>query len=160
LKQGLVIPDGIAISHDGRWIAVSSHGTHDVKIFDASATLGPKAQPAGILSRANYPHGLRFTQDDKHVLVADAGSPMLHVYAGEGGWTGYREPSRTVAVLDDETFARGSSNPEEGGPKGIDIDRSNTVVAVTCEEQALAFFSLATVVGEDSPETPAIRKVG
>ncbi len=36
----------------------------------------------------------------------------------------------------------------EGGPKGLDIDRSGNVVAITCEEQALAFFALAALTGD------------
>ncbi|RJT40289.1 hypothetical protein D3227_09915 [Mesorhizobium waimense] len=147
LKRGLDIPDGIALSHDGKWVAVSSHGTRDVKIYSLSGLLGPDTEPAGILENANYPHGLRFTADDRHILVADAGSPKLHVYESEGGWSGRRTPSRSLVVLDDETFLRGRMSDEEGGPKGLDIDRSNSVVAVTCEEQALAFCSLASIVG-------------
>ncbi|AZO69460.1 hypothetical protein EJ075_14930 [Mesorhizobium sp. M6A.T.Cr.TU.016.01.1.1] len=147
LKRGLNIPDGIALSHDGQWIAVSSHGTNDVKLYNMSARLGPDTEPAGILQNANYPHGLRFTGDDRQILVADAGSPLLHVYDRDAGWSGSRTPSRSVAVLDDETFGRGRASVEEGGPKGLDIDRSNSVVAVTCEEQTLAFFSLTSITG-------------
>ncbi|MEO5759553.1 MAG: hypothetical protein ABIQ51_22170, partial [Mesorhizobium sp.] len=127
LKRGLDIPDGVAVSHDGAWIAVSSHGTADVKIYRMSASLGPATEPDGILQNANYPHGLRFSADDQHILVADAGSPMLHVYDRGAGWHGHHMP-RSVAVLDEETFLRGRANPEEGGPKGLDIDRSNSVV--------------------------------
>ena len=147
LQNGLSIPDGIALSNDGKWIAVSSHGTHDVKLYSTADALGPDTEPAGVLRNANYPHGLRFTADDRHILVADAGSPMLHVYDRGAGWRGTRDPARSVAVLDDETYRRGAANIEEGGPKGLDIDRSNTIVAATCEEQILAFFSLASVLG-------------
>ncbi|MER8695224.1 lactonase family protein [Mesorhizobium opportunistum] len=147
LRNGLDIPDGIALSHDGRWIAVSSHGTRDVKLYRMSPSLGPDSEPTGILQDAGFPHGLRFTDDDRHILVADAGSPAVHVYASNGDWTGHRRPSRSVAVLDEEIFQRGRASIEEGGPKGLDIDRSNSVVAVTCEEQALAFFSLIAVTG-------------
>ncbi len=147
LKRGLDIPDGIALSHDGQWVAVSSHGTKDVKVYSLSGPLGPDTEPAGILENANYPHGLRFTADDRHVLVADAGSPRLRVYDSEGDWSGRRTPSRSVVVLDDETFLRGRNSDEEGGPKGLDIDRSNNVVALTCEEQTLAFYSLASITG-------------
>lgn len=148
LKHGLDIPDGIALSHDGQWIAVSSHGTSDVKIYRVSASLGPDTEPAGILQNANYPHGLRFTGDDRQILVADAGSPMVHVYDGDTGWSGCRMPSHSVAVLDDETFMRGRASVEEGGPKGLDIDRSNSVVAMTCEERTLAFFPLGSITGQ------------
>ena len=156
LKRSLNIPDGIAVSNDGQWIAVSSHGTGDVKMFQASA--GPDTEPAGTLRNANYPHGLRFTSDDRFVVVADAGAPVLRVYERGSGWSGPHDPVRSVVVLDDETFERGRVNPEEGGPKGLDIDKSCSVVAITCEEQSLAFFSLASIT--DDREQPAQERSG
>ena len=151
LERSLNIPDGIAISHDGQWIAVSNHGTNEVKLFDASAPLGPYTVPAGVLTDVGFPHGLRFTPDDRHLLVADAGAPLVHVCERGAGWAGSRGPTSSAAVLDDETFKRGRANPEEGGPKGIDIDRTGKVMAATCEEQTLAFFSLAAVTGARKP---------
>jgi len=146
LRRSLRIPDGIALSHDGEWIAISSHGTHDVKMFSTRGKLGPWSAPAGTLRQANYPHGLRFSSDDAYVLVADAGAPVIHVYHRGDGWGGERSPERSVVVLEDEAFARGRYNEQEGGPKGIDIDQTNRVLAVTCEEQSLAFFSLSRII--------------
>lgn len=148
MERSLDIPDGIAVSHDERWIAVSNHNTHEVLLFDATAPLSPWTEPAGVLADVEYPHGLRFTPDDRHLLVADAGAPEILVYERGDGWAGTRSPLRSVTVLDDETFMRGRSNPQEGGPKGLDIDRSGVVVAATCEEQALAFFALDEMIGE------------
>ena len=93
------------------------------------------------------PHGLRFSNDDRHVLVADAASPVIYVYHSNAGWDGDHDATRSVVVLDDETFLRGRHNKEEGGPKGIDIDRSGHVVAVTCEERPLAFYPLRAITG-------------
>lgn len=150
IRRGLDIPDGIAFSADQRWIAVSSHGTSDVKIFDASRSLGGTAEPAGVLSGAGYPHGVRFSPDGLHVVVADAGRPVLQIYRSDGDWRGERPAVRTAEVLDAKSFGRGHASAEEGGPKGLDIDRSGTVVAITCEEEPLAFFALASLVGEES----------
>ncbi|MBK9610912.1 hypothetical protein [Candidatus Amarobacter glycogenicus] len=153
LHRGLRIPDGITVSHDGRWIAVSSHATHDVKLFDGSRNLGWRTSPAGVLRGAAYPHGLRFTADDRRILVADAGEPLVHVYESDGDWSGARDSVRAVTVLDSATFERGrtdkagQTNREEGGPKGVDIDRSGRVMALTCQEEPLAFFSMASVAG-------------
>ena len=159
LKRGLDIPDGIALSHDGKWIAVSSHNTCDIKIFDARTRLGPQSEPVGILENANYPHGLRFTPDDRHLLVADAGGPVVNIYSTTTDWRGSRAPSRTAVVLDDEAFQRGRTSAQEGGPKGLDIDRSNKVFAITCEEQPLAFFALESVL-DDQPAKALIQPIG
>ena len=155
MQHGLDVPDGIAISADNRWIAVSSHYTHDIKVYAAGRGLGSRTMPAGVLSGAGYPHGLRFTPDGRYIIVADAGQPSLHVYAAEGDWRGERAPVRSANVLDLASFQQGNASEEEGGPKGIDIDRSGGVLAVTCERQTLAFFALSTIVGKDPTIGPA-----
>lgn len=140
--RGLNVPDGIAISPEGEWTAVSSHLSHDVKLFAATAKPGRWAGPDGALQGLSYAHGLRFTADGRFILVADAGRPVVHVYHAGDSWRGERQPVQSVTVLDGEAFARGRTNKEEGGPKGLDIDRTNQVVAITCEEQPLAFYPL------------------
>ncbi|HET6564514.1 MAG TPA: beta-propeller fold lactonase family protein, partial [Xanthomonadales bacterium] len=129
LERSLNVPDGIAVSRDGRWIAVSNHVTHEILIFDDRWLLGRYSRPVGVLTGTAFPHGLRFTPDDRHLLVADAGSPVINVYQRGSGWAGTRGPLRTTTVLDHDTFQRGRANPAEGGPKGLDIDRSGAVVA-------------------------------
>ena len=148
-ERGLEIPDGVAVTNDGRWAAISSHYTHDVKVFPAAAKAEGTPKPAAALRNVSYPHGLRFTPGDGHLLVADAGSPFVHVYSRGEQWGGARNPARSVVVLDEETFVRGRKNPEEGGPKGLDIDRSGTVVAVTCEQRALGFFPLSAFLPDE-----------
>ncbi|NND49690.1 MAG: hypothetical protein HKN60_05505 [Rhizobiales bacterium] len=146
LKQGLKIPDGIALSHDQRWIAVSNHARNCIHVFDAATRLDRNSAPAAVLRNANFPHGLRFTNDGSHILVADAGAPLIHVYQrGGADWQGDYGPSHSAIVLDDPVFQRGRYSPEEGGPKGIDIDRSGRILALTCEHLPLAFFELGKV---------------
>src|SRR5690606_38596513 len=140
---------------DGNWIAVGNHGTHEVILFDASALLGPSTKPTGVLGGTDYPHGLRFTIDDRHLLVAVAGAPLLHVYERGDGWSEPRDPIRSVTGSNAQTFRRGRANRAEGGPKGLDIDRSGKVVAATCEEQTMAFFSLADFTGAGEPSREA-----
>lgn len=143
LENTLDIPDGIAVSPCRRWVAVSNHMTANVLIFDNRARLRRSDEPVGTLDGVAYPHGLRFSPDGARVYVADAGAPFVHVYeATAGDWRGPHAPVRTVTVLDDETFRRGRVNPEEGGPKGVDVDASGEVMAVTCEERALAFYHM------------------
>jgi len=155
LTQGFQVPDGVATSHDRRWIAVSNHGTHSVDIFSNTVALEQDVQVVGqVVDHAvgqvvghmrgiSYPHGLCFTPDDKHLLVADAGQPCIRIYArGDTSWAGERTPIASPQVMDTETFVRGRYNPQEGGLKGIDIDSAMRVLVSTCEHQVLAFFDL------------------
>lgn len=143
IAAGLSIPDGVAVSPTRRWIAISNHVTGSVLMYRNGKGLGPDAKPAGELRGAGYPHGVRFADDGRIVLVADAGNPVVRVYLGVAGrWQGTRDPVGSLRVVTQDAYLRGRHNPEEGGPKGIDVDRRNRVIAVTCQEQPLAFFDL------------------
>ena len=143
LRKGLSIPDGVAINSDGRWISVSNHNSHSVLLFEKTPRLNRRSEPVGILSGVDYPHGVFFSPDDRFVVVADAGTPYMRVYAKDGdSWQGLRYPVKSVRVMDDETFLRGRTNPEEGGPKGIDVDRDANVLVMTTTEHPLAFYDV------------------
>ncbi len=147
LQKHLDIPDGVTVSPDRRWIAVSNHSAHNVLLYENSPTLGSDAEPDGILRRVAYPHGLRFSADGRHLFVADAGAPHLHIYARDPDeWFGVRHPVATVRVMDDVVFERGRANPQEGGPKGLDIDASSRVLVVTSECQPLAFLAVPALL--------------
>ncbi len=117
IRKWLYLPDGCA-SRDGRWIAVSNHNTHGVLLYDRSVSLNEDSSPVGVLRGVSFPHGMRFSADGRHLFLADAGAPFVHVYAYDGqGWHGracrlHRYGSWTI---------RFSSRPEEparGRPKG------------------------------------------
>jgi hypothetical protein len=159
LHKWLDIPDGLAMSHDGRWLAVSSHHSNAVFLYSTSE-LHEDADPVGILRGANFPHGIRFGAGDAYLVVADAGAPHVHVFLRDGdGWEGVGYPAATIAVMDDETYLRGRVNPEEGGPKGIEVDPRSGVLVVTSEYVPLAFFDLAAALdrGEASPDGALLR---
>jgi hypothetical protein len=148
LHAGLAIPDGVTVGADHRWVAISNHDTHSVLLFRNEAGLHPATTAHGVLDGVGYPHGLRFTGDGSAVVVADAGAPYVHVYRrGDGTWDGARRPARTIRVMDDDTFERGRHNPQEGGPKGLDIDGTGRLVVVSSEHQPLAFLPLARLLG-------------
>jgi hypothetical protein len=118
-------------------------------MFENSPELGPKREPTGALLDVDCPHSLRFSDDGCRLLVASAGAPFVHVYAGDengAGWYGERLPIATFQVMADETFLSGRSSPEEGGPKGLDLSTELNLLAVTCEAQPLAFFDLAAIL--------------
>ena len=147
LKRWLDIPDGICASKDMRWIAVSSHNTHAVLLYENNASLNESSRPVGILRRSNYPHGLRFTSDGRFILVADGASPYVNIYeTRDSDWQGVRDPVLSLRVLSNEDFLRAHHNPEEGGPKGIDINNANNTLVMACESQPLAFFDLVTIL--------------
>src|SRR4051794_22823616 len=54
--------------------------------------------------------------------------------------------------MDQPRFARGQHNPQEGGPKGLDIDLSSSILVVTCESLPLAFFDARAMVEGYAPE--------
>jgi len=157
LRRWLDIPDGIAISPDGTWMAVSNHVPQLVLLYRLDRELGVDAEPDGVLRGVAYPHGLRFTADGGHLVVADAGRPLLHVFRRRGdGWGGVQHPSASVRAMDEAVFEAGRHNPQEGGPKGLDVDPGGRILAVTAECQPLAFFDLPGLLsraGGDSDPT-------
>lgn len=147
LEKWLDIPDGVTVSADGQWIAISNHNAHNVMLYRNSPSLNQHSDPDGILRSIYYPHGLRFSPDGRHMFVADAGSPYVFVYDNDGqGWDGVHDAVASFRVMDDSVYLRGRANPKEGGPKGIDIDRGMNVLVTTCECQPLAFFDLPALL--------------
>lgn len=156
LRRGLTTPDGVTVDPTGRWIAISNHGEHALNLYQNTEQLHCDAQPEGEARGADYPHAACFTPDGRFLLLADAGSPYVCIYAArEQGWSGALQPTHKVRIMSDETFARGHVRPDEGGAKGIDVDRSQRVLAITTEYQQLAFFDLGTILQEVEGAQPA-----
>src|SRR4029453_4081729 len=142
LHKYLNLPDGVSVSPDRRWIAVSNNTTHNVLLYENSPALNSDAKPDGILRCIYHPHGLRFSADGRHLFVADAGAPYLHIYAQDPDqWRGVRRPLATVRIMDEAVFQRGRC-PGNGGPKGLDIDACSDILVVTSEYQPFAFFDV------------------
>ena len=146
LAKGLDVPDSISHSHSGEWLAVSNHNKNAVFIFRNDSSLDEESEPTGTLQGMSYPHGLRFSQDDKYIFVADAGAPVVHVYKMDHRrWSGEHFPVHDLRIMDDETFSRGHINPEEGGPKGIDLSSDDHVLVASCEEEPIVFFDVRKI---------------
>src|SRR5262249_39690982 len=120
---------------------------HNVFIYENTSTLNEFSNPDGILRCVLYPHGMRFTSDNRFVLVADAGAPYVHVYfRNQLSWRGVHAPLLSVRVLTDEDYLRGRMGPEHGGPKGLDIGNYMNMLVLTCANHPLCFFDLAKVI--------------
>jgi DNA-binding beta-propeller fold protein YncE len=146
LTKGLDIPDGIATTPGQKLVAVSSHNTHEVLIYDWKPATGPETKPVARLTGVEFPHGLRFSEGGARLFVADAGSPAVYVFERpEWGWMGDIAPVSAFAPISEAVFRQGRHNPQEGGPKGVDIDPSGRVLAVTNEVQPLAFFDVSAL---------------
>ena len=141
------VPDGICLSEDKQWIAVSNHDAHTVLLYENKSSLNETSDPDGILRGTYYPHGLRFTPDRRFILVADASAPYVNIYKGDDpDWRGVRNPLLSFRVLNNADYSRARGIPGEGGPKGIDIDKTMNIFVTTCETQPLAFFDLTAAL--------------
>jgi len=162
LAKSLEIPDGVCVSTNKRWIAVSNHMPGTVFIYANEPGLNPESDPVATLLGMDCPHAIRFVEQDQKIIVADAATHFVHVYASAGkGWSGDYQPHRVIRVMDDHTFQLGRYNVEEGGTKGIDVDPHSGVLAMTCEHQPLTFYVLETFLSQEAYTlNEAIRSSG
>jgi hypothetical protein len=158
LKKWLAVPDGVSVSKDRHWIAVSNQKMRGVFLYEYASSLNALSDPDGIL-RVFSPHGVRFTSDGRFIVVSDGGAPYVHIYAKNGlSWRGVLNPIRSLRVMNDEDFLRGRYNAHEGGPKGIDIDNDMNILAITCQCRPLVFFNLKSILEETSVRSPDSRR--
>ena len=153
--DGMDVPDGVAHSPSGQWIAISNHGHNNVLLFRNDPEPGAVSRPRAVLNGIKFPHVLRFAENGKSVLVADAGSPFVYLYRSDGEWSGTHHPEASIRVVSDETFVRGRSNPAEGGPKGIDLSRDGKLLVASCEQQPFAFFDMRELLDQRVPAPPS-----
>ncbi|MEO6421967.1 MAG: hypothetical protein ABIR84_04600, partial [Candidatus Nitrotoga sp.] len=165
VAKGLDIPDGVSFSNDGRWIAVSNHGKHCIYLYENTPELTQDSDPTGILYGATYPHGVRFSADGRSIIVADAGAPFLRIYENShNGWAGKFDPVSSIRVMSNDLFTLGRKNPQEGGPKGIDVNESMNLLVTTSDIQPLAFFDLQEALkrgrgGESCPTSAPLSRL-
>lgn len=155
LHRWLDLPDGVALSRDRQWLALSNHGAHSVLLY-RYAQCGTEVDPVGLLRGVRYPHGLVFSADGRHLFVADAGAPFLRIYAAdaEGDWTGVRHPVRSLRVIDERTFAAGHSVPQEGGCKGVDLHPDGRWLALAAVLQPLLLLDVQQLLAEGPAAAP------
>ena len=147
LKHKINVPDGVALSDNRAWIAISNHHSHTVFIYKNLKSLNPDTPPDAILHGLHFPHGIKFVEDTHFLFVSDAGGPFVYCYYSKTGeWSGHYQPVSKFRVMHHETFLKGHVNPQEGGVKGVAFFKNSYIMAVTCQEERLTFFDLSTIV--------------
>lgn len=143
IKKGLNLPDGICISPNKKWAAISNHYTGTISIYKISPLLNRFTSPTATLLDIAYPHGLRFSEDGNKIFSTDAGSQYLHIFESDSdSWEGDYKPRQSIKVVDKETFEKVRINPEEGGLKGLDVTNDDQLLVTTAEHQVLNFYSI------------------
>jgi sugar lactone lactonase YvrE len=145
VHDGLEIPDGLALSRDGRWLAVGDHEYRCIMIMRrrTNQVLSCKLRDADL----SHPHGICFDPTGKALYVADAGERSMHVFVSQDEWATNMDGStfKLPAVLADAFNKTKESVDQkyrslEGGIKGVDVDASGRIIATTCQNQMLRFF--------------------
>jgi hypothetical protein len=156
LEHGLRIPDGITVSSDAAWIAVSNHVTGTILIYKNTPELDRNTAAVGTLRGIVCPHGVRFSPDGNRLFAADAASPYLHVFEStRGAWEGVRDPSQSIRLVDDATFHLGRIDAREGGIKGIDLDSGGSILATTFKDGVLGFYSVDALLTHRTNADPS-----
>ena len=151
VETGLELIDGISVSRDGHWIAVSDSGHGRVAIYR-----GDDYSEACELRDENlvYPHGLCFDPSHRRLYVSDAGERLLHVFESvDGTWErSMSHSSFSLPSIGDEAFYKTKHSVAEkfrplvGGIKGLDLDPSGRFLFGTCLNQTLAVFETVPAV--------------
>jgi sugar lactone lactonase YvrE len=145
-QEELEIPDGVSVSNDGRWMAVSDHDHHRIVVYNfEKAALSCELRDPDL----HHPHGLCFDPSARNLYVGDAGGRRVHVFATSGEWDTCSDTSLHKLLAVDESAFRKTheataeeNRPLEGGTKGIDIDPTGSIMATTCRHQLLRFFEV------------------
>lgn len=142
------VPDGAAVSADGKLLAISNHHKEWVDVYELPLRGGVDTEPVARLLNAGFPHGISFARQDGYFLVADAGAPAVYVYErGPDGWIGEFQKAGGLQTLSTQQFMMGRSDQAEGGPKGLCVLDDLDLVGLTCEFRQLAFYRLDEFIG-------------
>ena len=161
IENTLQIPDGISLSPDHQWIAISNHVQGEIQLFKNSPELDRRTPPDVILEGSVCPHGLSFDVAG-NLYVADAASPYVHFYdKPESDWEDRDQPSNSFRLLDNETFYMGRYASREGGVKGLHVDQDADVLITTHKLGILEFHDLPTLKSQvsevDEEQLEALR---
>ncbi len=144
-------PDGLAFSHDGKWLATANHGAHTVSIFQRKSKLltGGKLRywrkPVTVIRdpQFRYPHSVAFTPQTNHLVVTNAGANYFCAYEPTTGYFVTRwspRPVLTQIINNQDSFMEiNATNKMEGGPKGVASHEGRLVIS--CPEFGIKIYS-------------------
>lgn len=146
LEKDLDLPDGIAVSRDCRFIAVSIHNKHQVYVYKRTRFLSRESSPCAVLHGFEFPHGVVFSEDNGYIFVLDAGGIFAHVFSSGGkDWDGDFYSTFKIQLIDEGVFNKGRNNVAEGGQKGISLFYDDRILVTTSEEAPLVFHDVSFV---------------
>lgn len=176
--EGLSVVDGIALSEDGRLMALSDHDHRRVVVYRNTGRPSERSTPMpgpGDFRFAcsltdfdmHFPHGLRFGPNGTALYAVDAGGRYIHAFRTRDDWQSdiHHSTVKTFGI-DLGAFHKSQQAVKEahrileGGGKGLDIDPSARFLVVTCRNQSLRFFELdpSTRVSTSPPAQAAMRE--
>jgi len=152
IKQGLDLPDGIAIDPRQEWVATSNHNTGTAQLHKLDTSLSPLTEPSCVLQGMVCPHGLNFSQNSQQLFVTDSATQYLNIYQKpkKRGWPATMKPCKTIKVMNEETYQKGRFNIQEGGVKAIDFDHANGVAILTSTHTGLKFYLLDDLLNAEA----------
>lgn len=149
LKDGLNVPDGVAISANKKWISISNHDDHTIFVYQNHIELNPQSKPNAVLHGVGYPHGIKFFGNDHYIFVTDAGSPFVFIFFNPSpNWQGKFYPCSKIKIMNDKMFNRCHTSHQEGGNKGLYIDDKRGLLMISCEQIPLACFDINIIINQ------------
>lgn len=134
--------EDVRFSPDFRRMAVAGYGRSTCMLLDVDirpTAARPELHITDFVELhsddLNEPHGFDFPNDDTLVVANRSGLVVL-----------FRLPKR---------IAGERHNPEEGGPKGLDVCARGEIVVVTNEERPLACFHIPSLLAELPGQLPS-----
>lgn len=141
-------PDGLAISRNGKWLAVANHGRHSISVFRRNNNNNGEFSfelESVIKDRSiRYAHSVAFTPRHNHLLLTNAGANYVNIYrtnvSKDGHTTWTNVPSQQLLTGNDIEFSKiNARNKMEGGPKGIAVD--GRTIALCRPESGLSLYA-------------------